>query len=136
MDAQNNDDSSNFVENLNILESPEQERLRLQQEEEAAKKLEEENRKKLIKKRMERFDYSENILIEFNMENLSNFYERAKRELEDFRQLFRTNGPFPDYMLKDKLHESTLHLDDTNPKKKNHVMRDVFNELCYKYRVT
>lgn len=85
---------------------------------------------------MERFDYSENILIEFNMENLSNFYERAIRELEDFRQLFRTNGPFPDYMIKDFLHPDTLQMDDANPKKKNHVMRDVFNELCYKYRVT
>jgi len=119
-----------------MLESPEEERMRLLQEEEEAKALEEENRKKLIKKRMERFDYSENILIEFNMENLSNFYERAIRELEDFRQLFRTNGPFPDYMIKDLLHPDTLHMDDTNPKKKNHVMRDVFNELCYKYRVT
>lgn len=119
-----------------MLESPEEERMRLLQEEEEAKALEEENRKKLIKKRMERFDYSENILIEFNMENLSNFYERAIRELEDFRQLFRTNGPFPDYMIKDLLHPDTLHMDVTNPKKKNHVMRDVFNELCYKYRVT
>jgi len=41
-----------------------------------------------MKKKMERYDYSDNILTEVNCQNLSNFYERSKKELEDFRDLF------------------------------------------------
>lgn len=42
----------------------------------------------LAKKKAEKLDYSENILNELSPENLSNFYERAKRELDEFRGLF------------------------------------------------
>ena len=38
--------------------------------------------------RRERPDYSENIYSEFDCENLSNFYDRAKKELNDFKDLF------------------------------------------------
>jgi hypothetical protein len=47
-----------------------------------------EARKELQKKRQSRPDYSENIIQEFNTENLSNFYERSKRELNDFWGIF------------------------------------------------
>ena len=39
-------------------------------------------------KKKNRNDYSENILEELSCENLSNFYERSKKELQDFRDLF------------------------------------------------
>ena len=52
-------------------------------------KIKEKANKKLQQKmRLARKDYSENILKEFNTENLSNFYERCQRELTDFWDLF------------------------------------------------
>ena len=38
---------------------------------------------------MERADYSENIYQEMSTDNLSNFYERTKRDLKDFWELFQ-----------------------------------------------
>lgn len=46
-------------------------------------------KRELQKKRMERADYSENVYQEFSTENLSNFYERSKREIKDFWELFQ-----------------------------------------------
>ena len=57
------------------------------QEEKLAKK-EREERQRLLKKRMERWDYSENILVEMSCENLGSFYSRAIMELADFWDLF------------------------------------------------
>ena len=37
-------------------------------------------KKEIASKRMKRPDYSENIYQEFSCENLSNFYERCKKE--------------------------------------------------------
>jgi len=42
----------------------------------------------LQQKRLDRPDYSDNIIEEFSCDNLSNFYERCKRELEDFWDIF------------------------------------------------
>jgi hypothetical protein len=47
-----------------------------------------EQKRAIQKKRFERPDYSDNIIGEMNAENLSNFYERSKRELEDFWDIF------------------------------------------------
>lgn len=40
--------------------------------------------------RMKRPDYSENIYQEFSCENLSNFFERCKKERQDFYEVFQS----------------------------------------------
>lgn len=45
-------------------------------------------KKELQKKRMQRPDYSENFIYELNCENLANFYQRSKKELVDFWDIF------------------------------------------------
>ena len=51
-----------------------------------------------MKKKMERYDYSDNILTEVNCQNLSNFFERSKKELEDFRDLFNWDTEINDLL--------------------------------------
>ena len=72
--------------------------------------------------RREKPDFSENILAEFDCLNLSNFYERAKKELVDFLDIFNL-GPddFIDYDL--------LEPDGEHPKK---IM---FQEICFMSRI-
>lgn len=48
---------------------------------------------------MERPDYSDNIIMEFSTDNLSNFYERSKRELHDFWEFFQYNKLIDDELL-------------------------------------
>ena len=64
-------------------------------------RLEREKRLQFMKKKMERYDYSDNILTELNCQNLSNFYERSKKELEDFRDLFNWDTEIT-YLLHDE----------------------------------
>lgn len=54
----------------------------------------------MIQKRMSQLDFSDNILMEFNMISLSNFYERAVRELEDFFHVFNLHEGLTDEVLK------------------------------------
>lgn len=75
------DDEINDDEIINSQENKElEERQNL---EEKIKKLKEKKDKK-----KQRNDYADNILEELSCENLSNFYERSKKELQDFRDLF------------------------------------------------
>lgn len=69
---------------------------------------------------MERYDYSENILVEMNCQNLCNFYERAKRELDDFLDFFHMDSPI----------DGTL-LDEAS----KHPLRTFFCEICYVNRL-
>lgn len=80
--------------------------------EKIAKKLEE-KRIRDMQARRERPDYSENIYNEFDCENLSNFYDRAKKELTDFRDLFNLEP-------NEEIDEELLNPDS------NHPMRIVF----------
>ena len=74
-------------------------------------------------KKRERADYSENILAELNMEYLGKFYERAKKELNDYLDVFAltTNDMI------------TVELLDPNNTSK---MAELFLEVCYVSRIT
>ena len=72
---------------------------------------------------MLRFDYSGNIYMEFSMKDLANFYERSKRELEDFWALFRFEKRIP----KDYENENAI---------KNDFMHQSFIEICFINRIT
>ena len=78
-------------------------------------------RRELQKKRQERPDYSDNIIEEFTTENLSNFYERCKRELEDFWELFQLDSEIGEEILEPK---------STSP------YRTLFLETLYTYRIS
>ena len=78
-------------------------------------------RERLRKKKYARFDYSEDMLVELNTLNLSHFYERSKRELDDFRDLFHQTK---------KIGPDLTDPSSTSP------MRVIFEELCYLMRVT
>lgn len=49
--------------------------------------------------RLKRLDYSNNMIKEMNTENLSNFYDRSKRELLDFWDIFQYNKEIDDELL-------------------------------------
>ena len=66
-------------------------------------------------------DYSDNILKEFTALNLSNFYERSKREFEDFLDIFQ---------MEDPIGEDILHPNGENP------YRVLFLETLYTYRIS
>lgn len=83
----------------------------------------EQKRKRIMEARRDRPDYSENIFNEFNCENLSNFYERAKQELADFRDIFNLD---PNEVIGQEL----LDPESTSP------MRTVFQEICFMSRIT
>lgn len=70
---------------------------------------------------MEKYDYSENILCEFNPVNLANLYERSIQELEDFVDLFNMEE-----IIDDALFEG----DST------HKMYVVFQEVCFLNRIS
>ena len=70
---------------------------------------------------MERADYSENIYQEMSTDNLSNFYERTKRELKDFWELFQ----------QDKLLGGELLCPDSNSPYKT-----LFMETLYTFRIS
>ena len=80
-----------------------------------------------MKKRMERYDYSDNIYLELNTKNLSNLYERSKRELDDFRELFHWDK-------KDKI-DILEDLMKTEEETSDKEMRVVFLEICYINRI-
>mmetsp|Transcript_24595 Transcript_24595/g.38183 ORF Transcript_24595/g.38183 Transcript_24595/m.38183 type:complete len:154 (-) Transcript_24595:538-999(-) len=81
---------------------------------------ERERKKRLMKKRMGRLDYSDNILVEIDCENLANFYERSKKEFRDLVDLFYFHGVIPKEVLEGS----------GEP-----VKQQTFDELCYIYRV-
>ena len=86
------------------------------------KKIEDkQTRMELQKKRLERPDYSDNIIQELSTENLSNFYERSKRELQDFWEIFQYHQ---------EIGEELLSPDSKSP------YRTLFLETLYSYRVT
>jgi hypothetical protein len=106
-------------------------RLKRKEEREAAREVKrqkmaaalEEKRKRIMEARRDRPDYSENIYNEFNCENLSSFYERAKKELADFRDVFNLE---PNETIGPEL----LDPESQNP------MRTVFQEICFMSRIT
>lgn len=68
---------------------------------------------------------------------MSNFYERSKRELDDFRDLFHQSKRIGPELASDedvlkKYFEIELARMDENTKKD----RRIFQELCYLMRVT
>ena len=71
--------------------------------------------------RLARKDYSENILKEFNTENLSNFYDRCKRELTDFWELFQ--------------YDQEIYREDLKDSNKD-PFSVLFKETLYQYRIT
>lgn len=71
--------------------------------------------------RLARKDYSENILKEFNTENLSNFYDRCKRELTDFWELFQ--------------YDQEIYKEDLKDSNKD-PFSVLFKETLYQYRIT
>lgn len=73
-------------------------------------------------KRIQRPDYSENIYKEFQVQSLSNFYERAKKEVDDFWDIFKWNREIKDDLLA------------TDEQLKNH--RILFQETCYTFKLT
>jgi len=98
----------------------------------------EKKRKRILKARRERPDYSENILKEMNTENLSNFYERSKKELADFRDIFNLE---PDQEIGDELLDPKIDPKSPDPKdkekeKEKEAMRTVFLEICFMSRIT
>jgi len=76
---------------------------------------------KLAKKKADKPDYSDNILNELSPENLSNFYERAKRELDEFRGLFHI--------------DKEIGPELTDPSSE-HPRRVAFQEICYLNKIT
>jgi len=62
---------------------------------------ERERKRRLIAKRKTRLDYSENIIEEIDCENLSNLYERSKKEYRDFVELFYCHGHIPSQLFDD-----------------------------------
>ena len=52
-------------------------------------------------KKLKRADYSDNILSELSCENLSNFYQRCKRERQEFWDIFRWEKEIGDELLTD-----------------------------------
>ena len=52
-----------------------------------------------MQKRMERYDYSDNVYVEFDCQNLSNLYERSVKELEDFWELFNWDKEIDNELL-------------------------------------
>ena len=71
--------------------------------------------------RMQRADYSENCLLEFSIKALDQFYQRAKKELLDFWDIFHLYEEFPDDMI--------------SPNSKSHL-RVHFLEICFINRIT
>lgn len=55
--------------------------------------------KEINSKKNFRPDYSDNIIKEFTASNLSNFYERSRRELEDFLDIFQLEGLIDEAIL-------------------------------------
>lgn len=76
---------------------------------------------KLEIKKAERADFSNNFLRELSPLNLSNFYQRAKRELEEFRGLFHWNSEIGPELI--------------DPKS-THPMRVIFEETCYLNKIS
>lgn len=74
------------------------------------------------KKKLKRADYSDNILSELSCENLSNFYQRCKRERQDFWEIFRWDEDIGDELLTDNFEEFADH-------------RTLFLETLYTYRI-
>ena len=98
----------------------------------------EKKRKRILKARRERPDYSENILKEMNTENLSNFYERSKKELADFRDIFNLepNHEIGDELLDPKIDPKSPDPKDKEKEKEKEAMRTVFLEICFMSRIT
>ena len=77
--------------------------------------------KELNTKKKKRPDYSDNIIKEFTAVNLSNFYERSKRELDDFLDIFQLNHVIDKEIL--------------SPQSES-PYRILFLETLYTYRIT
>ena len=73
--------------------------------------------------RQKRPDYSDNILLELSCENLSNFYQRSKKERSDFWEIFQWDKEIDDKLLTDDF-----------PDYKDY--RTLFLETSYTYRLT
>lgn len=73
--------------------------------------------------RQKRPDYSDNILLELSCENLSNFYQRSKKERSDFWDIFQWDKEIDDKLLTDDF-----------PDYKDY--RTLFLETSYTYRLT
>lgn len=109
-------------------------------EEEERKKLEEKIKelKEKRDKKKQRNDYADNILEELSCENLSNFYERSKKELQDFRDLFnlKPNEEISSISASKKGDEfgDNKHTCD-HEEKECKKMFQVFQEICYLMRM-
>jgi len=77
-----------------------------------------------MEKRRGRADYSENLLKELSCDNLANFYERSKKELQDFLDFFNL----------DKDERINEELRDPNCRHQGKAI--VFTEICYLSRIT
>lgn len=82
-------------------------------------------KKKNQLKQQNRPDYSDNILMELSCENLSNFYQRCKKERMDFWEIFQWNREIGDELLTDNYGGEGLYDDH----------RTLFRETLYTYRI-
>ena len=73
--------------------------------------------------KVKRADYSDNFLMELSCENLSNFYQRCKRERQEFWDIFRWDREIGAELLTDNFEEHAEH-------------RTLFLETLYTYRIT
>jgi len=74
-------------------------------------------------KQLKRADYSGNILEELSCENLSNFYQRCKRERQEFWEIFVWDREIGAELLTDDFEEFADH-------------RTLFLETLYTYRIS
>ena len=79
-------------------------------------------RLRILQARKERPDYSENILQELKTEYLGLVYLRAKKEVDDFLDIFNLEPS-------DKIDDSLLTPEG------NHPMKTVFQEICFVNRI-
>lgn len=77
----------------------------------------------MVLKKLKRADYSDNILLELSCENLSNFYQRCKRERLEFWEIFRWDKEIGDELLTDDFEEFK-------------ELRTLFLETLYTYRIS
>lgn len=80
-------------------------------------------------------DFSDNILRELSPQNLRNLYERAQRDLQEFRAAFFLDRELtPDILSAGQLLDLDPTTGDTGTKE--HPLRSVCAELLYIYKVT
>ena len=70
-----------------------------------------------------RSDYTDNILLELNCHNLQLYYLRAKKDIDDFLDVFNLE-------VYEEIDENLL-----NPIGKRHKKWETFMEICFIYRL-